>query len=115
MLDLVRDVLDKQLVDREGRPFGKVDGIVLEVRGDAPPRVVALEVGAATRLGRLPLWVSRWLRPLAKRARATRIPKEAVIAVAKDVRVDVDAARTPAWSFERWLAERVLARLPGGR
>ncbi len=38
MLHLVRDVLDKQLVDREGRPFGKVDGIVLEVRDGAALR-----------------------------------------------------------------------------
>jgi hypothetical protein len=115
MLDLVRDVLDKQLLDRESRPFGKVDGIVLELRGDQPPRVAALEVGAATRLARLPTWLSRWVRPLAKRARATRIPKQAVMAVAKDVRVDIDATRTPAWSVERWLVERVLVRLPGGR
>jgi hypothetical protein len=114
MLDLVRDVLDKQLLDRKGRPFGKVDGIVLELRGDGPPRVVAFEVGAATRLARLPTWLSRWTRPLARHARVTRIPKEAVMAVAKDVRVDIDATRTPAWRVERWLV-RLFARLPGGR
>jgi hypothetical protein len=114
MLDLVRDVLDKQLVDREARPFGKVDGIVLEARGDAPPRVIALEVGAATRLARLPAWLRRLTRPLERRARATRIPKEAVLAVANDIRVDIDATRTPAWRVERWLA-RLFARVPGGR
>src|SRR3954470_4492419 len=81
MLALVRDVLDKQLLDRESRPFGKVDGIVLEVRADGPPRVVALEVGAATRLARLPAWLARWTRPLAGHAHATRIAKESVLAV----------------------------------
>ena len=115
MLDLVRDVLDKQLLDRESRPFGKVDGIVLELRGEQPPRVAALEVGAATRLARLPGWLARWIRPFARRARATRIPKDAVMAVAKDVRVDIDATATPAWTVERWLVERVVARRPGGR
>jgi len=115
MFDLVRDVLDKQLLDRQGRPFGKVDGIILELRGDAPPRVAALEVGAATRIARLPAWLSRRLRPLASRARATRIPKDAVMAVAKDIRVDVDATRTAAWRVERWLVEHVVARIPGGR
>lgn len=113
-LDLVRDVLDKQLLDRESRPFGKVDGIVLEVRADGPPRVVALEVGAATRLARLPAWLARWTRPLAGHAHATRIAKESVLAVAKDVRVDIDATRTAAWRVEGWLA-RVLSRLPGAR
>jgi len=30
-------VLDKQLLDRERRPFGKVDGIALGLRGEQPP------------------------------------------------------------------------------
>ena len=114
MLGLVRDVLDKQLLDRAGRPFGKVDGIVLEVHDDAPPRVVALEVGAATRLARLPRWLARWTRGAARRARSTRIPRAAVLAVGKDIRVDMDATETPAWAVERRLA-RIFARLPGGR
>ena len=113
MLALVRDVLDKQLLDVEGRPFGKVDGVVLELRGEAPPRVLALEVGAAPRLGRLPRWVTRPLGRLAARATATRIPRAAVLAVAREIRVGVDATRTPAWRVEGWLA-RVLTRIPGG-
>jgi hypothetical protein len=80
-----------------------------------PEALVAPSRRRATARSLLPAWLSRWVRPLAKRARATRIPKQAVIAVAKDVRVDVDATRTPAWSVERWLVERVLVRLPGGR
>ena len=115
MLHLVRDVLDKQLLDRQSRPFGKVDGIVLELRADEPPRVVRFEVGAATRLARLPRWLARWTRPLLRYAHATGIPKAAVLAVGKDIRVDIDASRTPAWRVERWLVERVFARLPGGR
>lgn len=114
MLDLVRDVLDKQLLDREGRPFGKVDGVILDVRADGRPRVMALEVGAATRLARLPRWMTRWLRWAGDPSGTTRIPKAAVVAVAKDIRVDVDAVRTSAWNLERRLAA-IVARLPGGR
>ena len=115
MLDLVRDVLDKQLLDAEDRPFGKVDGIVLELRDGEPPRVKALEVGAATRLARLPAPFARWARPLIRRAHATRIPRDSVITVAKDIKVDIDATKTSAWRIERWLAKRVFARLPWGR
>lgn len=115
MLRLVRDVLDKQLVDRAGRPFGKVDGIVLELRRSGPPRVSALEVGAATRLARLPRWLARWTRPLLRRAHATRIPSDAVRRIAANISVDIDAPRTAAWRLERWLARRVFARVPGGR
>ena len=114
MLSLGRDVLDKQLLDAEGRPFGKVDGVVLELRLDAPPRVVALEVGAATRLARLPRWMTRPLGGLATRATATRIPRSAVLSVAREIRVGIDATETPAWRVEKWLA-RLIARIPGGR
>lgn len=113
MLDLARDVLDKQLLDVEGRPFGKVDGVVLDVRGDVPPRVIALEVGGASRLARLPRWLGRALGRWSGPATATRIPREAVLAVSRDIRVSIDATRTPAWRIEAWLV-RLIARLPGG-
>ena len=112
MLLLARDILDKQLLDVEGRPFGMVDGVILDVRADGPPRVIALEVGTATRLARLPDWLIRTLRWRA-RATATRIPREAVLAVGREIRVGIDATRTPAWRIERWLA-RLIAHMPGG-
>jgi hypothetical protein len=114
MLDLVRDVLDKQLLDSHGRPFGKVDGVVIEINADAPPRVVGLEVGAGTRLARLPGWLTRPFARWTAYARSTRIPRSAVLAVARDIRVSIDARRTPVWRVEAWLA-RLLARIPGGR
>jgi hypothetical protein len=115
VLDLVRDVLDKQLLDAEDRPFGKVDGIVLELRDGEPPRVKALEVGAAVRLARLPRRIARWSRPLIRRAHATRIPTESVVSLPKDIKVDIDATKTSAWRIERWLAKRIFAHLPWGR
>ena len=38
-MDLVRDLLDRQLTDRSGRNLGRVDGVVLELRANRPPRV----------------------------------------------------------------------------
>ena len=114
MLDLVRDVLDKQLLDIDGRRFGKVDGIVLDIRADGAPRVLALEVGAATRLGRLPHWLARPLAWWRRRTTTTRIPREAVLAVGRDLRVAIDATATPAWRVEAWLS-RLFAHIPGGR
>lgn len=113
MLDLVRDVLDKQLLDSHARRFGKVDGVVIDVSADGPPRVVALEAGAATRMARLPRWLTRPFARWLARATSTRIPRSAVLAVAREIRVSVDARRTPAWRVEAWLA-RLVARIPGG-
>jgi hypothetical protein len=119
VLRLTRDVLDSQLIDREGRPCGKADGVVLHLAESGPPRVVALEVGALTLARRvhprLERWVARWERRLGPAApHAYRIPWSRVRRVTrKEIGVDLDAAATPLWSLERWLVERVIARLPG--
>jgi hypothetical protein len=35
-MDVIRDVLDNQIVDRNQRKMGKVDGIVIECRDGEP-------------------------------------------------------------------------------
>jgi hypothetical protein len=52
-MDLIRDVLEKQLVDPEERRMGKIDGLILEVEVGQPPRLAAIEQGAATLARRL--------------------------------------------------------------
>jgi sporulation protein YlmC with PRC-barrel domain len=44
-MDLVRDVLDKPVFDRNGREMGRVDALVLEMRDHKPPVVRAIEIG----------------------------------------------------------------------
>lgn len=46
-MDVIRDVLDNQLVDSNQRKIGKVDGIVVELREEKPPRLAYIEVGKA--------------------------------------------------------------------
>ena len=52
-MHLVRDLLDKSIVDRNGREMGRADRVILEIRNGAPPRVVALETGAGSLAERL--------------------------------------------------------------
>ena len=92
-MDLVRDVLDEQLIDARGRNAGKVDGIVLELRPDRPPRVVAIEIGGGTAAERMPrllrgpmMALSRLLLPRGRRAR--RIPWSRLHFGARDIRID---------------------------
>src|SRR4051812_28508278 len=63
-MELVRDVLDKQIVDRNGRRAGRVDGIALELRSDLPPRVVAVLVGPIVLGERLHVAIGRWMEAL---------------------------------------------------
>ena len=108
-MDLIRDVLDNQLVDRNQRRMGKIDGIIVEFRPAEPPRLKCIEVGWATKARRLhPLlarWISRWSHPY-------RIPWTKIRDVGVDVEVDVDANETPLLRYEQRL-RRWLTKLPG--
>ena len=47
-MEMVRDVLDNQIHDKQNCKVGKVDGIVIVLRKGRPPRVIALELGVVT-------------------------------------------------------------------
>jgi hypothetical protein len=104
-LPLVRDVLDKQVYDRNDLKVGKVDGIELHM----PTAWRRL----SPRLGRLVERVQRWLAP--DLAEPTRIQFEHVVATGIDVKVDIDATRTNAFAWEAWLEKHFVEKLPGGR
>jgi sporulation protein YlmC with PRC-barrel domain len=118
-MDVIRDVLDNQLVDRNQRKMGKVDGIVIELRENQPPRLSYLETGAITlarRLHpRLEHWVAAWQTKWgAKRSEPFRIPWSKVRDIGIDVEVDLDAEETAALAYEQWLRENIVKRIPGG-
>jgi len=120
LLPLVRDVLDKQILDPEDQKIGKVDGIVLALRANRPPRVTAIEISQATawrrvhrRLGDLADWLRARFEP--GQDRPPRILFEHFVSGGIDVRVDVSCNRTRARAWEDWLGEQVIAKIPGGR
>lgn len=116
-MELVRDLLDKQLVDRNGVNTGRVDGIVVELREDGPPRLVALEAGPAVLAYRVGPRMGRWVTWLVRRfsrnhdAERCRIPWSQVVSVDLDVVIDIDVNATPLLAWQRWIARR-LVRLP---
>lgn len=113
-MDVIRDVLDNQIVDRNQNKMGKVDGIVLEIGDDGPPRLAFLEVGSATLARRLNRRLGDWLAARTRRwGTPFRIPWSQVRDVGIDVEVDLDADETPALALERRLRERVVGRIPG--
>jgi hypothetical protein len=116
----VRDVLDKQILDPDDRKIGKVDGIVLALRANRPPRVIAIEISQSAawrrlhhRLGDLANWLRTKFEP--GQERPIRILFEHVVSGGIDVRVDVAAKWTRALAWEDWLEERIIAKIPGGR
>ncbi|MEO8561312.1 MAG: hypothetical protein ABI601_04505 [bacterium] len=118
-LSLVHDVLDAQLVDRNEEKIGRVDGLLLEVRDGEPLRVATILIGGAVRAERIGPWMT-WLRRTVRRMarqpdeRVSRIPFSAVRRVADTVQLDVDGERLESGHLERWLAARIIGRVPGG-
>jgi len=118
-LDLVRDVLDDQVVDRDGNKMGKVDGLVMEWQTGRQPRITHIAMGPdvwARRIGwRVVRRLATWLGRHGPRAPGEfRFPWSVVLDTRLDVRLDVQAKDTPAMAWERWLRRHVVKRIPGG-
>jgi sporulation protein YlmC with PRC-barrel domain len=116
-MDLVRDVLDKQVVDRNGREMGRVDTIVLERRDDAPPRVVALELGPEVLAARVRPIFGRWVAGLEHAfgvadGRPFRIPFSSVLDTRDHVKVDLAVGATVVAVIEQRL-RRWVSSIPG--
>ena len=109
-MNLVRDVLDQQIIDSRNQKSGKVDGIALEIREGEPPRVAYLESGVhvlARRLG-------RWLERIAmKWAEPTKYPWSVVEEVEISVRLKVDSTDYSDFRPENWLREHIIEKIPG--
>lgn len=116
-LALVRDVLDKQLVDRDGIPCGKIDGVVLDASGAGPPRVAFLESGPVTLARRLGAWPARVMARLARlgprHGDPYLIPWRRVTTIGREVKLDLDAERSQLLAGERWLRHHLVKRLGG--
>ena len=114
-LDLARDVLDKQAVDRDGTKMGRVDGLILELRGDQPPRVDTIEMGfsvLARRMGpRVESWLEKLRRFSIRKTARQRVAWEKVMEVEPHhIQLDLNAFDTPAFAWERWLRDHFVAK-----
>jgi sporulation protein YlmC with PRC-barrel domain len=117
-MDLIREVLDKQLVDPKQQRMGKVDGLVLEVEEGKPPRLAAIEQGAATLARRLHPRLARWVERIGARIyggeeRPTRIPWSRVRDVGIDVEVDLPLEESRMYAWQEWLGRKIVRRIPG--
>lgn len=116
-MNLIRDVLDNQLVDRNGEKMGRVDGVIAELRPGAPPRLVAIEVGAAPLARRIGRRFGAWIEKIERRCspeRPARIPWTAVAKIDLDLTLTIDAMKSPAMALELWLRRNVIEKIPGG-
>ena len=110
-LDVVRSVLDHEVVDSNEVPCGMVDDIELEGRPGEGLRVTALLVGAGAWTKRLP----SAFEGLAARlfgTQLTRVPWSEVESVTERVKLRSEAAELGLGGADR-KAEKIVEKLPG--
>jgi hypothetical protein len=116
-LDLIRDIADLPIFDRELRPIGRVDD--LEFDDADSPTVTALLVGAPPLADRFSSRLRGWIRAAHARLDGVRggdpirISMEDVLDV--NSRVDVRVSRDEAGigALDRWIVEVVIGKIPG--
>jgi hypothetical protein len=118
-MDVVRDVLDKIVVDRNGREMGRVDGILLDDQPNQPIRLAAIVIGPAALGDRLHPSLGRFVRRIERwcgldQNRPTHIQFVDIDNVAAKVQVSVTMSDTAVAAVEQCLRAWVLW-LPGAR
>jgi sporulation protein YlmC with PRC-barrel domain len=116
-VDVVHDLLDTAVVDRNGREMGRVDSIVVDVRDDAPPRITGLEIGPAVLASRVMPMLGRIVAGIehafgVDEGRPLRIPVSKILGITHHVKVDIAAGQTSAGAVEH-LLRRWVSRIPG--
>jgi sporulation protein YlmC with PRC-barrel domain len=121
-IDAGLELLDRQMLDREGRMAGNVDDLELLWRsGEGPPRVSAILAGPGALARRLGGRVGRAVAATHERLRdrdlegPARIDFGVVSVIGSDVRLTVDRDALGTMRFEAWTRDRVITRIPGAR
>jgi hypothetical protein len=117
-MDLIHDVLDKQLKDASDQPIGRVDGIVMQIEPGEQPRVVRIETGFPTLFARLHPRLGRCVAAFGRRyglrrGKVTRIPWSKLDDIGIEVHVKLEGPRTRALAWEQWLKRHIMSHIPG--
>jgi sporulation protein YlmC with PRC-barrel domain len=116
---LAFDLLDRQIVDRDGQLVGKVDDLELADTGDGGLYVAALLVGQQALGRRIGGWLGRWIEHTARRLEPTpdigpiRIPFDVVGTVDSAVNLTVRRELLADPPLETWLRDHLIGRIPG--
>lgn len=114
-MNLVRDILDKPVVDRNGREMGRADSVVLQLHDGSAPTVAAIEIGPAVLAHRLRPGLGPIVRAVEEACgvadgRPVRIPVADILDVDTELTVDRAIGDTGAANVERAVRRLVWRR-----
>lgn len=117
-MDLIREVLDKRLLDRDDNIVGRVDGIIMTIEGDGQPRVSELSVGGPAVFARVGPWAAAAAKLLAaawgpKRRSPVRISWSDIDHFGRDVKLTVGRDDTDLMAWENWIDKHIIRKIPG--
>jgi sporulation protein YlmC with PRC-barrel domain len=119
-LEAALQLLDRQLVDADGRLAGKVDDLELTFPdGGGPPLVTAILAGPGALSRRVGGRLGAWLEAVANRLREgddrrpARVPFSAVTEIGSAIRLRVAKAELETDRLEAWTRDRIIGKLPG--
>jgi sporulation protein YlmC with PRC-barrel domain len=119
-MDAGLHLLDRQLIDRDGRLAGKVDDLELELpEGGGPPTVTAILAGPGALSRRIGGRFGAWLEAVANRLRdgddqkPARISFGVVKRVGSAIELSVPRADLETNRLEAWTRDHLIGKLPG--
>jgi hypothetical protein len=119
-LDAGLHLLDRQLVDSDGRLAGKVDDLELELpEGGGPPTVTAILAGPGALSRRVGGPFGAWLEGVANRLREgddrkpARVSFGVVKRVGSAIELSVPRADLETNRLEAWTRDHLIGKLPG--
>ena len=119
--DAVLHLLDRQLVDPDGRLVAKVDELEFTDLGDGRLTLTAALTGPGAlgprlqvRVGQLVVAVWRRLHP-AQQPEPGRIPVRHIVGIDSAVHLSLRRDELGVDGFEDWVRDHIVTRLPGAR
>jgi sporulation protein YlmC with PRC-barrel domain len=113
------DLLDRQILDCDGAPVGKVDDVELDRGADGALHVAALLSGQQALGDRIGGRLGRWIAGAARRLSPEyhrgpiRIPFDLVAEITSAINLSVRRELLPDPPLETWLREHLIGRIPG--
>jgi sporulation protein YlmC with PRC-barrel domain len=119
VLDAAFQLLDRQIIDVDGRMAGKIDDLDLEFSGEpqAPPRVVAIMLGPGALAPRITGRLGSRIGAIVGRIANEPDPFEISFGIVKriDNHVELILPRDDLgiMGFEDWVRTRIISKIPG--
>lgn len=113
------DLLDRQIIDRDGAPVGKVDDVELTYDDTGTPHVTALLMGQAALGDRIGGTLGACIAGAARSLSGSldrppmRISIDLVAHIGSAVNLSVNRALLPDPPLETWLRDHLIQRIPG--